>query len=117
MIKNHWGGFLSVSMCLLLVFLFSSCHPSKAHECEQLRQAWTPEVRDAFIDMGKSKGCFTLKEVIDKKGRKIGCYGSSSSFDKAKEGWVTICEPLCKREAPECYADGWEPPKPDRCKD
>lgn len=114
--KKRTGLAKSALMCLLSVFLLSSCQTSKAKEYEKLRQAWTPEVRDAFIDMGKTKGCFTIKEITEKSGGKTGCYSSSSSFDKAKGQWVTECEPLCRTEEPRCYADGWKPPLSERCK-
>jgi hypothetical protein len=109
---NVWYTF--IFSILLSIFLLS-CQTAKEREYEELRKAWTPEVRDSFIEMGKSKGCFSLKEVGE-AGHKTSCYSSSSSFDKKINKWVTECEPLCKREAPECYKDGWDPPKSDRCR-
>jgi hypothetical protein len=103
-------------MCLLLAVLLPACQSARHREIDFLRKVWTPEVRAAFIEMGAQSGCFVLKEITTENGTKIGCYASSSFFDKAKREWVTECEPLCKQEAPECYADGWNPPLTNRCR-
>jgi hypothetical protein len=86
---------------------------------QELIKAWTPEVRDNFIEMGKQAGCFgsNMKAIYYPDGRyKESCYNSSSYFDKEKNQWVTECEAMCIQEIPECYADGWNPPKSKRCK-
>jgi len=116
---------ITFTLGVILAIALASCagagpSPEKRAEYERLEKAWTPQVRDAFIDMGKAAGCFDLKVVRwtdpDGKPRSVGCWNSSSSYDKAAGKWITECEPLCRREAPECYADGWNPPKSERCK-
>ena len=82
---------------------------SRAHK--ELIEKWTPEVRDAFFEMGKASGCFDILKVDG-----TSCYGSSSHFDKKQDKWITVCEPLCPNEVPECYRTGLMPPLSERCK-
>jgi hypothetical protein len=97
-------------LILMMVLFLTSCSSVKPVIIEK-------PVYDIFVEMGKKAGCFDKKQVTVADGRTIGCFCSSSRFDKELNEWITTCEPLCPWEAPECYADGWKPDFPKRCSD
>jgi len=100
--------------CLYVLMLFCvvSCVTQKEKDTK-LVKAWTPELTNAFIEDAKNSGCFT-KKIVVKNNQEYSCYDASIQY--VNKEWQTECEPMCQKEVPECYEDGWVPPLSDRCK-
>ena len=77
---------------------------SDKEDYTKLLKAWTPEVRDAFIGIGKASGCFDLLMV-----NKSSCFSAVFKYNKNTEKWEVYCERLSQKEAPDCYLPNGDP--------
>jgi hypothetical protein len=115
-IKKGQEGLANISLVFFLLILLAAFSATiavaelsaeKQAEYKRLEKAWTPEVRDSFIEKAKQAGCFDRKIVRwidpDGKPRSMGCYSANMHYDKAAGKWIVECEPLSRRVAPECY--------------
>ena len=96
---------LAIWSLLLLICLTSNCVITPIKEdYNELLKAWTPEVRDAFIGMGKASGCFDLLIV-----NKQSCFSAVFIYNKNVQKWEIYCERLSQKEAPDCYLLNGDP--------
>jgi len=87
---------------ILILFMFGcSLFPfgmTQTQSRDQIYKAWTPNVRDAFIEMARESGCFERLVVNGQS-----CYGVVMIYNPSKKWWEITCEVLSNTEAPECY--------------